>query len=75
MTLQKQDGGLHPILCGEIWRRCFACLTVNETPVLHETAKIFTSAYDIFIQRAGIRVSGMVFHTTQRFSRFFYETL
>jgi hypothetical protein len=35
MALQKQDGGLRPILCGEIWRRCFAShgLAVNATPV------------------------------------------
>jgi hypothetical protein len=24
MALQKQDGCIRPILCGEIWRRCFA---------------------------------------------------
>ncbi len=30
MTLQKQDGGIHPILCGEIWRRCFASLAKQE---------------------------------------------
>jgi selenocysteine lyase/cysteine desulfurase len=33
MALQKQDGGMRPILCGEIWRRCFASLTVNTTPI------------------------------------------
>jgi hypothetical protein len=26
MELQKQDGDIRPILCGEIWRRCFASL-------------------------------------------------
>jgi hypothetical protein len=37
MTLQKQDGGIRPILCGEIWRPCFASLTVNTTPIRMET--------------------------------------
>ena len=43
MTLQKQDGGIRPILCGKIWRRCFASLAVNVTPVRNEAAKLFTS--------------------------------
>ena len=55
MALQKQDGGIRPILCGEIWRRCFASLAVNSAPVRNEAAKIFTSTYDNFIQTAGIR--------------------
>jgi hypothetical protein len=55
MALQKQDGGIRPILCGEIWRRCFASLAVNATPVRNEEAKLFTSTRDIVIQTAGIR--------------------
>jgi hypothetical protein len=55
MALQKQDGGIRPILCGEIWRRCFASLAVNATPIRNEAAKLFTSTYDKFIQTAGIR--------------------
>jgi hypothetical protein len=55
MALQKQDGGILPILCGEIWRRCFATLAVIATPVRNEAAKLFTSTYDNFIQTAGIR--------------------
>jgi hypothetical protein len=59
MALQKQDGGLRLYLrilfCGEIWRRCFASLAVNATPVRNEAAKLFTSTYDNFIQTAGIR--------------------
>jgi hypothetical protein len=55
MALQKQDGGIRPILCGEIWRRCFASLAVNATPVRNEAPKLFTSTYDNFIQTAGIR--------------------
>jgi hypothetical protein len=50
-----QDGGIRPILCGEIWRRCFASLAVNATPIRKEAAKFFTSTYDNFIQTAGIR--------------------
>ncbi len=30
MVLQKQDGGIRPILCGEVWRRCFASLAFYE---------------------------------------------
>ena len=55
MTLQKQDGDIRPILCGEIQCRCFASLSVNATPVHNETAKLFVSTYDNFIQTAGIR--------------------
>jgi hypothetical protein len=55
MALEKQDGGIRPILCGEIWRRCFASLAVNATPICNEAAKLFTSTYDHFIQTAGIR--------------------
>jgi len=55
MDLQKQDGGIRPILSGEIWRRCFASLAVNATPVRNEVAKLFTSTYGNFIQTAGIR--------------------
>ena len=40
MALQKQDGGIRPILCGEIWHRCFASLGVNSAPVHNEEAKI-----------------------------------
>jgi len=39
LALQKQDGGIRPILCGEIWRRCFASLAVTATPVCNEAAK------------------------------------
>jgi hypothetical protein len=60
MVLQKQDGGIRPILCGEIWRRCFASLAVNSTPVRNEAAGLFTSTYDNFIQTAGIRDSNIL---------------
>ena len=55
MALQKPDGGIRPILCGEVWGRCFASLAVNATPIRTESAKLFTSSYDNFIQTAGIR--------------------
>jgi hypothetical protein len=55
MALQKPDGGIRPILCGEVWRRCFASLAVNATPIRNEAAKLLTSSYDNFIQTAGIR--------------------
>ena len=54
--------GYWPILCGlcgEIWRRCFASLAVNATPVRNEepvrNEKLFTSTDDNCIQTAGIR--------------------
>ncbi len=55
MALQDSDGGIRPILCEEVWRRCFASLEVNTTPIRNEVAKLFTSSYDNFIQTAGIR--------------------
>jgi hypothetical protein len=55
MALQKPDGDIRPILCGEVWRRCFASLKVNATPIRNEAAMLFTSSYDNFIQTAGIR--------------------
>ena len=55
MVLQKQDGGVRPILFGQIWCRCFASLAVNATPVRNEEATLFTSTYDNFVQTTGIR--------------------
>ncbi len=55
MSLQKPDGGIRPILCGEVWRHCFTSLAVNDTPIRKEAAKLFTSTYDNFIQTAGIK--------------------
>jgi DNA-directed RNA polymerase len=55
MALQKPDGGIRPILCGEVWRHCFASLAINDTPIRNEEVKLFTSSYDNFIQTAGIR--------------------
>ena len=54
MVLQKQDGGIRPILCGEMCRHCFVSLTVNATPVLNESTKLFISTYN-FVQTTGIR--------------------
>ena len=51
--LEKQDGGLRPILYAEIWRRCFTSLAVSATSVRNEEAKFFTSTYN-FIQTTGI---------------------
>ena len=52
--MQKQDGGIRPILCGEVWRRCFASLAANATPIRNEADKLFTFTYDNFMQTAGI---------------------
>jgi hypothetical protein len=73
MALQKQDGGIRPILCGEIWRRCFASLAVNATPVRNEVPKLFTSVYDNFIQTAGIRDGAS--HCAKILSVFFVTNL
>jgi hypothetical protein len=55
MVLQKQDGSIRPILCGEIYRRSFTNLGVNTTSFHHEEFQLFTSTYDNFIQTVGIR--------------------
>ena len=39
MAVQKQDGGIRPILSEEIWRRCFASLGVNSAPVGNEEVR------------------------------------
>jgi hypothetical protein len=38
-ALQKPDGGIRSILCGEVWRRCFASLGVNATPIRTRTVQ------------------------------------
>jgi hypothetical protein len=68
MDLQKQDGDIRPILCGEIWCRCLGSLGVNSTPVHNAVAKLFTSTYDNFIQTSGIQVG--VLHCTNILSVF-----
>jgi hypothetical protein len=68
MLLATQDGGIRPILCGEVWRRCFASLAVNTTPVRNEAAKLFTSGYDNFIQTAGIRDGARIARKYYRYS-------
>jgi hypothetical protein len=72
MAAQKQNGDIRPILCGEIWRRCFASLAVNATPVRNEATKLFTSTYDNFIQTTGIQDG--VSHCEKILS-FFYDNL
>jgi hypothetical protein len=67
LALQKQDGGIRPILCGEIWRRCFASLAVNATPVCNEAAKLLLlHMITLFKQQ----VSEMVPRIARRSSRF-----
>ena len=68
MDLQKQDGGIRPIHCGEIWCRCFTSLTINSAVVRNQSAKIFTSTYN-FIQTSGIRDS--VSHCSKILSTFY----
>ena len=70
MTLQEQDGGIRPILCGEIWCRCFTSLTVNVTPVRNEEVKLFTSTYDNREPLFKQQVSEMVSHIKRRSARF-----
>jgi hypothetical protein len=55
MVLMKPDGGIRPILCGEVWRRCFTNLVVNDTTIRNEETRLFTSSYDKFIQTGGLR--------------------
>ena len=56
IELQKPasvGGGIHPILCGDAWRWCFASLAANAAQ--GSVANIFTSTYDNFIQFAGLK--------------------
>jgi hypothetical protein len=46
MALQKPDGGIRPILCGEVWRCCFTSLEVNVTPIRNEETKLFRMILD-----------------------------
>ncbi len=73
MALQTQDGGIRPILCGEIWRRCFASLAVNATPVRNEAAKLFTLLLITVPPKK--QVSVMVPRIARRSSRFSTITL
>jgi hypothetical protein len=52
MDLQKQDGDIRPILCEEIWRRCFSSLAVNAMPVRNEEVNLLTSTYDHIVRRS-----------------------
>jgi hypothetical protein len=54
MTLQKQEGGIDPILCGEIWCHCFVSLGVNATVVRNEMTKFFTSMHSTYGNFRGI---------------------
>ncbi len=47
----KKDGGLRPLLCGSIWRRCAARLTSDCTRDAAHT--YFTTTYPNFMQCAG----------------------
>ena len=47
----KKDGGLRPLLCGSIWRRCAARLTNDCTRDAAHT--YFTTTYPNFMQCAG----------------------
>jgi hypothetical protein len=67
MALQKQDGGIRPILCGEIWRRCFGSLAVNATPVRNEAASFLLV---LMITLFKLQVSEMVPRIARRSSRF-----
>ena len=71
MALQKPDGGIRPILCGEVWRRCFASLAVNATPIHNEAAKLFTSSLTLF----KLQVFGMVPRIARRYYQYSMITL
>jgi hypothetical protein len=73
MALQKSDGGIRPILCGEVWRRCFASLTVNATPIHNEVVKLFTSSCEITLFK--LQVFGMVSRITRRYYQYSMITL
>ena len=63
MALQKPDGGIRPILCGEIWRRCFASLAVNATPI--RTRRLSYLLLMTILYK--LQVLGMAPHTVLRY--------
>ena len=52
-ALQKLDGGLRPILCGDMWRRCLASLAAQACR--KPLARQYLTSFDNFIQCAGIK--------------------
>ena len=74
MALQKPDGGIHPILCGEVWRRCFASLSVNATPIRNEVAKLFTSSL-ITLFKLQVFGPGMVPRIARKYYQYSMITL
>ena len=46
-------GRRQSIICGEIWHSCFASLATNS--VQGPISRIFTSAYNFFLQTAGLQ--------------------
>ena len=68
MALQKPDGGIRPILCGEVWRRYFASLAINATPIRNEAAKLFTSSCEITLFK--LQVFGMVPRIARRYYQY-----
>jgi hypothetical protein len=67
MALQKQDGGSRPILCGEVWRRCFASLAVNATPIRNAAASYLLLP---MITLFKLQVFGMVPRIARRYYQF-----
>jgi hypothetical protein len=64
MALQKPDGGIHPILCGEVWRRCFSSLAVNVTPIRTSRLSYLPLLTTILYK---LQVLGMVSRTVLRY--------
>ena len=52
-ALQRLDGGLRPILCGDLWRRCLASLAAQACR--KPLARQYLTSFDNFIQCAGIK--------------------
>jgi hypothetical protein len=74
MALQKPDGGIRPILCGEVWRRCFASL-----PLMPRLSAMRRLSYlllpMITIALFKLQVFGMVLRTARRYYQYSMITL
>jgi hypothetical protein len=72
MALQKPDGGIRPILCGEVWRFCFAILEVNTTPIRNEEHSYLLLPMMTLFK---LQVFGMVPHIVRKYYQYSMITL
>jgi hypothetical protein len=72
MALQKPDGGIRPILCGEVWRRCFASLAVSAiVGAMRRLSYLLLAMITLF----KLRVFGMVARIARKYYQYSMITL